>query len=75
MARGSLIEVTFDEAMEAIRWTTNGDKISLHEWLYENLFAAIASPMNASLLYALAYTGLMFLLAYALYRKNWFLRV
>jgi predicted acyltransferase len=47
----------------------------LHQWLYRNLFAPIASPMNASLLYALAYTGLMFLIAYGLYRRKWFLRV
>ncbi len=46
----------------------------LHHWVYSNLFAW-ASPMNASLLYALAYTLLMYALAYAMYRRRWFVRV
>jgi predicted acyltransferase len=46
----------------------------LHQWLFENLFAW-ASPFNASLLYATAYVLLMYALAYAMYRRQWFLRV
>jgi predicted acyltransferase len=49
--------------------------IGLHDWLYQRLFAPLASPMNASLLYAIAYTLLMYLLAYGMYRRGWFLRV
>jgi predicted acyltransferase len=49
--------------------------ISAHDWLYRNLFAPLASPINASLLYAVAYTLLMYLLAYGMYRRGWFLRV
>lgn len=43
--------------------------------IYETLFAPLASPMNASLLYALSYTGLMLLLAWAMYSRRWFIRV
>jgi predicted acyltransferase len=49
-------------------------RLSLHGWLYEQLFASWASPMNASLLYAITYVLLMYLIAYGLYRKRWFLR-
>jgi len=43
--------------------------------LFNTVFAPLASPMNASLLYALAYTLLMYALAYGMYRKSWFVRV
>ena len=47
----------------------------LREALYVRVFAPLASPTNASLLYALAYTLLMFVVAWMLYRRQWFLRV
>jgi len=49
--------------------------LRVQTWLYKSVFLAIASPLNASLLFALSYTLLMFLVAYGLYRKRWFLRV
>jgi predicted acyltransferase len=55
-----------DEALNATR---------LHHWLFTNLFAWPASPFNASLLYAIAYVLLMYLIAYVMYKRNWFLRV
>jgi predicted acyltransferase len=48
---------------------------SLHEWIYRTIFAPLASPLNASLLYAIGYVLLMYLLAYALHKRGWFLRV
>ena len=47
----------------------------LREALYVRVFAPLASPLNASLLYALAYTLLMFAVAWMLYRRQWFLKV
>jgi len=44
-------------------------------WLYNHLFASIASPYNASLLYALAYVLVLYLLAWFMYRRGWFVRV
>jgi predicted acyltransferase len=61
--------------LSAIHLTSGESSISLHHWIFATIFAPLASPANASLLYALAYTGLMYLLAYALYRKRWFLKV
>ena len=47
----------------------------LHKTIYNAVFAPAASPMNASLLWALSYTGLMFLVAWGMYRKGWVVRV
>ena len=48
---------------------------SMRVWLYETLFAPLASPMNASLLYAVTYMLSMLLIAYAMHRRGWYLRV
>ncbi|MFN0101270.1 MAG: acyltransferase family protein [Bryobacteraceae bacterium] len=42
--------------------------------IYETVFLPLASPINASLLYAVTYTGLHLVLAYSLYRRNLFFR-
>jgi len=43
--------------------------------IYRAVFAPLASPANASLLYSLAFAGVMYLIAYVLYRRRWFIRV
>lgn len=50
------------------------DFTGLHDPIYQRLFAPLASPANASLLWALAYTGLMFLPAWLMYRRGWIVR-
>ncbi len=47
----------------------------VRDTLYLRVFAPLASPTNASLLYALANTSLMFVVAWVLYRRQWFLKV
>ncbi len=44
-------------------------------WIYQTLFAPLASPYNASLIYAVAYMLAMYLIAYVMYRKRWFVKV
>jgi predicted acyltransferase len=51
------------------------DATGLHQTIYNRYFAPIASPMNASLLWALSFVAVMYLLAWFLYRRRWFLRV
>ncbi len=51
------------------------DATNLHDHIYNRVFAPLASPVNASLLWALAFTALMYLLAYLLYRRRWFFRI
>src|SRR6185437_8346846 len=48
---------------------------SLHDLLYNGFFAPLASVENASLLWTLAFTLLMYLWAYFLYKKSWFWRI
>jgi predicted acyltransferase len=47
---------------------------SVHQWIYQSLFAPLASPRNASLAYAICYVMLMYAIAYGMYRKRWFLK-
>ncbi len=62
------------EALDKTLYSIGGS-VSLHVWLYQKVFAPLASPFNASLLYAVTYTLLMYLVAYTMYRRGWFLRV
>jgi predicted acyltransferase len=48
---------------------------SLHELIYNRFFAPLGSMENASLLWALSFTGLMYVWAYFLYKKSWFWRI
>ena len=43
--------------------------------IYRTLFAPLASPINASLLYAVSYTLVMFVIAWVLYKRGVFLKV
>jgi predicted acyltransferase len=64
-----------DEALGWIHWTGPAGTVVLRSWLYGHLFVPLASPYNASLLYALAYVLVLFLLAWAMYRRRWFVRI
>jgi len=43
--------------------------------IFGSVFAPLASPVNASLLYAVTYVLLMFAIAWIMHRRNWYLRV
>jgi predicted acyltransferase len=61
-----MISELLDEVLSALHW---------REPIYRAVFVPLASPVNASLLYAMAYTLLLWLIAYGLYRRGWFWRV
>ena len=67
-----MVSEILDEALGAIHLPSG---VSLHAWIFNTLFLAIASPINASLLYAICYTLLTYLVAYGMYRRRWFVRV
>lgn len=52
-----------------------GGRISLSAWIFRNLYAPLASPKNASLVYALTYVLLFWAIAYFLYRRRIFPKV
>jgi predicted acyltransferase len=70
-----MVSELLDVTLSAIRWGSGASATSLRLWLYQTVFAPLASAINASLLYALCYTLLLYLVAYAMYRRNWFWRV
>jgi predicted acyltransferase len=51
------------------------DRTGLHRLIYNGVFASMASPVNASLTWALTYTGLMFVIAAVMYRRRWVVRI
>jgi predicted acyltransferase len=53
----------------------DGSSLALQPYIYKNLFASWAAPLNASLLYAITYIFFWLLLMWLLYRKNIFIKV
>jgi len=51
------------------------ESVSLKQWIYETLFASWASPMNASLAFALSYLLLWWALMALLYRRKIFIKI
>jgi predicted acyltransferase len=52
-----------------------GQPLSLHDDLYLRYFYPLASPPGASLLFALAFLGGLYLLAWAMWRRKWFIKL
>lgn len=52
-----------------------GKEISLQQWIFNNFFLSWASPINASLSFALAFILFWLFLMWILYRKNIFIKV
>jgi predicted acyltransferase len=48
---------------------------SIRAWVFQTVFAPVASAGVAAFLYAAAYTGVRYYFASLLYRRRWFLRV
>lgn len=61
------------EVLDDVHVGSNG--ASLHALIYSHFFAPLGTVENASLLWALCFTLLMYLGAYFLYRKSWFWRI
>jgi len=53
----------------------DGSSQSLWSYVFQHVFAPLASPVNASLLFALSYVALFFVLAYVLFRHQWFIKI
>lgn len=50
------------------------DDTGMHKPIYQAVFAPLGSPANASLLWALTFTGLMYVIAWLMWRKKIVLR-
>lgn len=61
--------------MLAAKVSTGTDtSLNLQAWLFQKLFVPLASLINASLLWAVVYVLLLYLVAWAMYRKKWFVK-
>ena len=58
-----------------IRVPADPDPITLKQWIYETLFASWASPVNASVAYAVTYLLLWWVLMALLYRRKIFIKI
>jgi len=54
---------------------TEGKEISLQKWIFDSIFLPIASPINASLMFAVSFILLWLFLMWLLYRKRIFIKV
>jgi predicted acyltransferase len=52
-----------------------GSSISLQPWIFTNIFLPLASPINASLMYAICFILLWLFLMWLLYRKRIYIKV
>ncbi len=48
---------------------------TLHGWLYQKYFVPHASPVNASLAFAIFFVLVIFALVWPLHRKKMFIRI
>jgi predicted acyltransferase len=53
----------------------DGTQLPLQAYIFQTYFLSIASPINASLLYALAFIFVMFLVVWFMYWRKWFVKV
>ena len=70
-----LLSEFLDQALSWIRWTGGGGTVVLRDWLYKGVFAGLGSPYFGSFLYAVAYVLVVYLVAWMLYRRGWFVRI
>ncbi|HEX9006565.1 MAG TPA: DUF5009 domain-containing protein [Bacteroidota bacterium] len=54
---------------------TDGNPVALQPWIYQHVFLPIASPINASLLYAICFILVMFAVVWALWKKKIIIKV
>ena len=53
----------------------NGESISLKSYIFQNVYLSIASPINASLFFALSYITFWLFLMWILYKKNIIIKI
>jgi predicted acyltransferase len=77
--RNAIAAYIFSEVLAsssyAIKFGSAPNLVTLQDYLYTHLFAPWASPANASLVYALAYVSLCWLVMAGLYRRGMFLKI
>lgn len=55
--------------------TADGTTTSLKSYVFDNFFLPVAAPLNASLMFAIAFILVMFLVVWGMWKKKWFIKV
>lgn len=76
----AIVVFTLSEILAMLLWVisfkaADGHTISLHDYLYLYGFATWASPLNASLFFAIAFVLLMYLVAWVMWKQKWFVKI
>ena len=53
----------------------DGATVTLKKYVFDAVFAPLATPVNASLLFALAFVLLFYGVSYFMYRMSWFIKI
>lgn len=53
----------------------DGRAVALKQAVFQSVYLAVASPVNASLLFGVTFVAAMYLIAWALDRRGWYLKV
>ena len=62
--------------LDAIKFTNGqGELVSLKGWIFNSVFLSLASPINASLMYAVCFIFFWLFIMWLLYRKNIYIKV
>ena len=64
-----------DTSLRFVLMKGAGSTLILRDYLHRSMFAQYASPENASLLYALSYVFLVFLIAWAMWKMKIFIKI
>jgi len=66
----------FSKTIRTLRVTqADGTRPRLKTYILDNLFAPLADGKRASLIFAVSFVFLMFLVVWGMWRKRWFLKV
>jgi predicted acyltransferase len=69
------LSITLDKLTWMIEVTHSDTSLPLHEWIHETLFRSWAGDINGSLLYAVCFVVIHWLIAYGLFKKRIFIKV
>ena len=61
--------------LKVIEWESSGKSVSLGVYIYQMFFLPVASPIDASLMFAISFMLFMFLIALLMWQRKWFLKV
>ena len=69
------LSIILDKLTWMIKVTYSDTSVSLHEWIHTSIFRPWAGDINGSLLYAICFLVIHWLIAYGLFKKRIFIKV